>query len=206
MPQAAAALAVTDHELAELQGWLRPKRRTHDDVRHGTTTLFAASEVATGRVTDSATRATATPSSSPSSSWWPGPIHGGSCTRCWTTTAPHPSQGRGLAQQASAYPPAVHPDLGKLDAPRRALLCDHHAPGDPVWQLRRRFGPDRRFVDGCNERCQPFVWVKDANDIMITATRKRTSGDAVQLLTDQCCLELHPRPSSAAASPSARRR
>jgi hypothetical protein len=24
--------------------------------------------------------------------------------------------------------------------------------------------------------CQPFVWVKDADDIMIKATRKRTSG------------------------------
>src|SRR6266542_3647619 len=30
----------------------RPQRRTHDYVRHGTTTLFAALEVATGRVTD----------------------------------------------------------------------------------------------------------------------------------------------------------
>ena len=30
----------------------RPERRTHDYVRHGTTTLFAALEVAAGRVTD----------------------------------------------------------------------------------------------------------------------------------------------------------
>jgi transposase len=30
----------------------RPERRTHDYLRHGTTTLFAALEVATGRVTD----------------------------------------------------------------------------------------------------------------------------------------------------------
>ncbi len=30
----------------------RPEQRTHDYVRHGTTTLFAALEVATGRVTD----------------------------------------------------------------------------------------------------------------------------------------------------------
>jgi hypothetical protein len=29
-----------------------PQRRTHDYVRHGTTTLFAALEVATGHVTD----------------------------------------------------------------------------------------------------------------------------------------------------------
>ena len=69
-----------------------PQRRTHDYVRHGTTTLFAALEVATGKVTDSATRGTATASSSPSSSWWPRPTRGGSCTWCWTTTAPTPMQ------------------------------------------------------------------------------------------------------------------
>jgi hypothetical protein len=34
----------------------------------------------------------------------------------------------------------------------------------------------RRFVDGWNERGQPFVWVKDTDDIMIRATRKRTTG------------------------------
>jgi hypothetical protein len=33
--------------------WLdRPEQRTHDYTRHGTTTLFAALEVATGRVID----------------------------------------------------------------------------------------------------------------------------------------------------------
>jgi hypothetical protein len=30
----------------------RPAQRTHDDVRHGTATLFAALEVATGRITN----------------------------------------------------------------------------------------------------------------------------------------------------------
>jgi hypothetical protein len=29
-----------------------PERQTHDDKRHGTTTLFAALEIATGKVTD----------------------------------------------------------------------------------------------------------------------------------------------------------
>ena len=33
----------------------------------------------------------------------------------------------------------------------------------------------RRFVDGWNQRCQPFVWAKDPDDIMIKATRKQTS-------------------------------
>jgi hypothetical protein len=34
----------------------------------------------------------------------------------------------------------------------------------------------RRFIDGWNQRCQPFAWVKDADDIMVKATRKQTSG------------------------------
>ena len=34
----------------------------------------------------------------------------------------------------------------------------------------------RRFCEAWNERCQPFVWVKDADEIRVKATRKRTSG------------------------------
>ena len=33
-----------------------------------------------------------------------------------------------------------------------------------------------RYIDAWNTDCQPFSWVKDAGDIMIKATRKRTSG------------------------------
>jgi hypothetical protein len=50
---------------------------------------------------------------------------------------------------------------------------------DPSGQLPKRgrlVAAIRRLVDAWNERCQPFVWVKDADDIMIKATRKRTSG------------------------------
>jgi transposase len=66
----------------------RPERHTHDYTRHGTTTLFAALEVATGRVTDGAIRGTATRSSWRSSSWSPGHTRVGSCTWWWTTTPP----------------------------------------------------------------------------------------------------------------------
>ena len=45
-----------------------PEKATHDYVRHGTTSLFAALEVATGKVTDAATSGTPTSSSSTSSS------------------------------------------------------------------------------------------------------------------------------------------
>src|SRR5215217_1357367 len=59
-----------------------PERRTHDYVRHGTTTLFAALEVATGKVTDRCfdrhrhTQFLAFCSRSPA------PIPGVSCTSC----------------------------------------------------------------------------------------------------------------------------
>ena len=31
------------------------------------------------------------------------------------------------------------------------------------------------FIDGWNERCQPFVWTKTADQILTKATRKKTS-------------------------------
>ena len=34
----------------------------------------------------------------------------------------------------------------------------------------------RRFIDGWNDRCQPFVWTKDADTILTKANRKATSG------------------------------
>lgn len=57
-----------------------PERRTHDYLRHGTTTLFAALEVATGRSPRPVNSGNATRSSCGSSSRWPGPIPQVSCT------------------------------------------------------------------------------------------------------------------------------
>jgi len=33
----------------------------------------------------------------------------------------------------------------------------------------------RRFIDGWNERCEPFVWTKDADTILAKAKRQTTS-------------------------------
>jgi hypothetical protein len=33
----------------------------------------------------------------------------------------------------------------------------------------------RRFIDGWNDRCQPFVWTKPADEILVHAIRKETS-------------------------------
>ena len=34
----------------------------------------------------------------------------------------------------------------------------------------------RRFIDGWNERCEPFIWTKDTDMILAKAKRKTTSG------------------------------
>ncbi|HEX4019357.1 MAG TPA: IS630 family transposase, partial [Frankiaceae bacterium] len=31
------------------------------------------------------------------------------------------------------------------------------------------------FIDGWNDRCQPFVWTKTADEILTKANRKKTS-------------------------------
>ena len=116
-----------------------PERRTHDYVRHGTTTLFAALEVATGKVVDQCfqqhrhSRVPRLPQAGRQGLPAPAAACGAGQLR-----HPQPRRGPGLAGQASAGAAAFHPDLGELDEPRRGVLFDHHPPGDPAGQLPQR--------------------------------------------------------------------
>ena len=151
-----------------------PEKATHDYVRHGTTTLFAALEVATGKVTDA----------------------------CYPRHR-HTEFLAFLKQVAKAYPrvklhivadnyathkhPAVKAWLG-----RNPRITMHFTPTSGSWlnlvevffgiitrQAIRR-GTFRSvkdlitaietFIDAWNERCQPFVWTKNADDILTKAT------------------------------------
>ncbi|HEY5187026.1 MAG TPA: IS630 family transposase [Actinomycetes bacterium] len=156
-----------------------PERQTHDYVRHGTTTLFAALEVATGKVTDA----------------------------CYDrhTNAEFLAF---LKQVAKAYPrvqlhvvadnyathkhPAVKAWLAKN--PRVTM---HFTPTSGSWlnMVEIVFGIITRqairrgtftsvkdlitaietFIDGWNDRCEPFVWTKTADEIVTKAHRKTTS-------------------------------
>lgn len=147
-----------------------PEKRTHDYVRHGTTTLFAALEVATGRVEQVCL-----------------PRHR------------HQEFLRFLKQVAKAYPrrklhlvvdnyathkhPAVRAWLGRN--PRITL---HFTPTSGSWlnmvevffsiitrqairrgsfgSVRELIGAIGRFIDGWNERCHPFVWTKPADELL----------------------------------------
>ena len=156
-----------------------PEKATHDYVRHGTTTLFAALEVATGKVTDACH-----------------PRH------------THAEFLAFLKQVAKAYPrvplhvvadnyathkhPAVQAWLAKH--PRVRM---HFTPTAGSWlnlvevffgiitrQAIRRgtftsvkdlIAAIETFIDAWNDRCQPFVWTKTADEILTKANRKVTS-------------------------------
>jgi transposase len=154
-----------------------PERRTFDYVRHGTTTLFAALEVATGRVTDA-------------------------CTERHR----HQEFLAFLRQVARAYPrrqlhvvvdnlathkhPAVRGWLARH--PRITL---HFTPTSGSWlnlvevffsiitrqALRRGSFPTvadliaaiEHFIDAWNDRCTPFTWTKDPDTVIAKATHPR---------------------------------
>ncbi len=147
-----------------------PEKRSHDYVRHGTTTLFAALEVATGKVTDACM-----------------PRHR------------HTEFLRFLKQVAKAYPRKklhiVVDNYGSHKHPNvRAWLAKnpriqlHFTPTSGSWlnmveiffsiitrqairrgtftSVRDLTDAIRAFIDGWNDRCHPFVWTKTADDIL----------------------------------------
>ena len=156
-----------------------PQRRTHDYKRHGTSTLFAALEIATGTVTAACK-----------------PRHR------------HQEFLAFLEQVARAYPDEqLHLVLDnyathKLVEVRNWLEANprvqvHFTPTSGSWLNlvevwfgiierqaihRGSFGSVkdlnakiRAFIDGWNDRCHPFVWTKTADEILKKANRQATS-------------------------------
>ena len=155
---------------------LRPglaARRTHDYVRHGTTTLFAALEIATGKITADA---------------------------CYPRHR-HQEFQRFLAKVATAHPGVdlhvvldnygthKHPEIRAwLARPANQRITLHFTPTSCSWlnMVEIFFGIITRqairratftsvkdlttaigtFIDAYNDRCQPFTWTKDANELL----------------------------------------
>jgi transposase len=157
-----------------------PEKQTHDYVRHGTTTLFAALEVATGKVTDA----------------------------CYPRHR-HEEFLRFLRQVAKAYPRTKlhivvdnyathkHPDVQAWLA-RNPRITLHFTPTSGSWlnMVEIFFGIITRqairrgtftsvkdlitaietFIDGWNDRCRPFTWTKTADELLPhSRPGKRTS-------------------------------
>jgi transposase len=153
---------------------LRPglaERRTHDYKRNGTTTLFAALEVATGKITADAC--------------YPRHRHQEFLRFLKKVAAAHPAVD--LHVVLDNYGTHKHAEVRKWLAgnPRVTL---HFTPTSCSWlnmveiffgiitrQAIRRgtfrtvkdlTGAIGRFIDAYNQRCQPFAWSKDADELI----------------------------------------
>jgi transposase len=155
---------------------LRPglaERRTHDYKRHGTTMLFAALEVATGKITADAC--------------YQRHRHQEFLAFLRKVAAAHPDVD--LHVVLDNYGTHKHPQVRKwLAQPENGRITLHFTPTSCSWlnmveiffgiitrQAIRR-GPFRSvkelkqaigaFIDAYNDRCQPFAWTKDADQII----------------------------------------
>src|SRR5215210_2300556 len=160
------------------------ERRSHDYVRHGTTTLFAALEIATGKVTAALK-----------------PRHR------------HQEFLAFLKQVARGYPEGElhlvmdnyaahkHPTIRAWLAANPRINC-HFTPTHASWMnlvevwfsmIERQaihrgvFGSVkdlnakiRAYIDGWNDRRHPFVWTKTPDEILKHANRQTTSNAAHQ--------------------------
>ena len=167
-----------------------PERRTHDYKRNGTTTLFAALDIATGTVTASCK-----------------PRHR------------HQEFLAFLKQVAKAYPDQpgtdgesqeLHLVMDNYAAHKRVEVRDwlaanprihvHFTPTSGSWlnlvevwfgiierqaihrgtfgSVRDLNAKIRAFIAGWNDRCHPFIWTKTADEILSKANRQKTSTTA----------------------------
>ena len=165
-----------------------PEKATHDYVRHGTTTLFAALEIATGKVTDA----------------------------CYPRHRSDEFL-KFLKQVAKAYPRVrlhlvvdnyathKHPQVQAWLA-RNPRITMHFTPTSGSWlnmveiffgiitrQAIRRgsftsvkdlIAAIETYIDAWNERCEAFIWTKDADTILAKATHPKNRNTDTTSVTD----------------------
>jgi transposase len=159
-----------------------PEKQTADYVRHGTTTLFAALEVATGKVTDAC---------------YPRHRHEEFLRFLKHVAKTYPR--RNLHIVVDNYATHKHPAvLAWLDKNKRITL--HFTPTSGSWlnMVEIFFGIITRqairrgtftsvkdliaaieiFIEAWNERCEPFVWTKTADEIIPRATKGQATSIA----------------------------
>jgi len=155
------------------------ERRSHDYVRHGTTTLFAALEIATGKVTAACK-----------------PRHRRQEFLAFLRQVARAYPDRDLHLVMDHYAAHKTPEVHTwLEANPRVVV--HFTPTHASWMNlvevwfsiierqaihRGTFGSVkqlnakiRQFIDGWNDRCHPFTWTKTADDTLKKANRQTTS-------------------------------
>jgi transposase len=155
------------------------ERRTHDYTRHGTTTLFAALEIATGRVTGAVKpkhrRQEFLSFLRQLDRAYPGQelhlvmdnyaTHKTAEVNAWL--ARHPRFVVHFTPTSGSWLNLVEVWFGIIDrqALRRGVFTS-------VKDLNRKI---RQFINGWNDRCHPFVWTKTPEQILAKANRLTTS-------------------------------
>lgn len=156
-----------------------PERATHDYRRHGTTTLFAALEVATGRVTDACYDR-----------------HGKAEFLDFLKKVARAYPRRELHVVVDNYHTHKHAEVEEWLA-RHPRITLHFTPTSGSWlnmvevffsiitrQAIRRgsfrsvkdlVAAIRRFIEAWNDRCHPFIWTKTADEVLTHARRQGTS-------------------------------
>ena len=156
-----------------------PEKATHDYKRNGTTTLFAALEVATGTVTDACYDR-----------------HGKAEFLDFMRKVARAYPDRELHVVVDNYHTHKHDDINRWLA-RNPRVTLHFTPTSGSWlnlvevffgiitrQAIRRGSfasvhqlvtAIRTFIDGWNDRAHPFIWTKTADQILPHATRQPTS-------------------------------
>lgn len=154
-----------------------PARQTHDYQRHGTTTLFAALEIATGRISADAC--------------YPRHTNAEFLAFLKQVAKAHPRVK--LHVICDNYATHKHPDVRAWLAKHKRITL-HFTPTSCSWlnmveiffgiitrQAIRRGSflsvtdledAIRRFIDAYNDRAKPFTWTKTADDLITKITRK----------------------------------
>jgi transposase len=162
------------------------ERRSHDYVRHGTSTLFAALDIATGNVVGACK---------------PRHRHQEFLAFLKQVARAYPAKsddGAGLSLHLvmDNYAAHKHPAV-KAWLASNPRVHVHFTPTHASWMNlvevwfslierqaihRGTFGSVndlnakiRAFIDGWNDRCHPFVWTKTADQILKKANRQKTS-------------------------------
>jgi transposase-like protein/transposase len=158
-----------------------PEKATHDYKRNGTTTLFAALEVATGKVTDQCYDR-----------------HGKAEFLDFLKKVAKAYPRRELHVVLDNYHTHKHDDINRWLA-RNPRIKLHFTPTSGSWlnlvevffgiitrqairrgsfdSVKQLVGAIHTFIEGWNERCHPFMWTKTADEILPHATRQ-TNSDA----------------------------
>jgi transposase len=157
-----------------------PERQAHDYIRHGTTTLFAALQAATGTVTDAC---------------YPRHRHREFLKFLKKVAAAYP--GTGLHVVCDNYATHKHADVRTwLARPENQRITLHFVPASCSWlnivecffsvitrqairrgtftSVKELTAAIGTFIDNWNDHPRPFTWTKDADQILASIHRAKT--------------------------------